>query len=130
MRLFRVASWCRIKRIHILARFIEYMIRIIYACELHGATKIGTGTLFIHNGLGCVVHPKAIIGENCRIYQNVTIGGRNNRGVPTIGNNVFIGPGACILGDVEIGDNVTIAANSVVIKSIYSGVWGGYLRNV
>ena len=125
MRLYRIASWLRRKNINFIARCLEYIIRIVYACELHGTTKIGEGTLFIHNGLGCVVHPKASIGKKCRIYQNVTIGGRNNRGTPIIGNNVFIGPGACVLGGVVIGDNVVIAANSVVIKSLPNGVWGG-----
>lgn len=125
MRFFRMASWCRNKKWHVVARFLEYFIRVVYACELHGVTKIGEGTIFVHNGLGCVIHPDAIIGKNCRIYQNVTIGGRNNRGTPTIGDNVFIGPGACVLGGVEIGDGVTIAANSVV-TNLYRRVYGGY----
>ncbi|WP_198540758.1 serine O-acetyltransferase [Capnocytophaga stomatis] len=93
-------------------------IRVVYSCDLPVSLKLGKGVVLKHNGLGVVIHPDAIIGENTLIYQNVSIAGRNNRGVPTIGKNVFIGCGACVLGGVTIGDNVSIGANSVVINDI------------
>ena len=74
-----------------------------------------------HQGLGVVIGPDVKIGENCTIYQNVTLGAKHNgkdRGFPTIGNNVLIGCGSICLGTILIGDNVVIGANSVVIKSI------------
>ena len=90
---------------------------MIFSCELPYNCELGEGTIFIHNGLGCVIHPNAQIGKNVKIYQNVTIGGRNN-GVPHIGDNVSIFAGACILGDVQIGDNAQIGANAVVIHDV------------
>lgn len=102
------------------------IIRVVFSCELPYNTIIGRNTLFIHNGLGCVVHPKAVIGEGCRIYQNVTIGGRNGSGAPIIGNNVVIYAGACVLGGIRIGDNAQIGANAVVIRDVAEGtVVGG-----
>ena len=109
------------KKCMIISRMLQYFIRIIYSCELPPSVIIGKGTLFVHNGLGCVIHHKAIIGNNCRIYQNVTIGGRHNRGVPKIGDNVFIGAGACVLGGVNIKANAKIGANAVVVNDIEFG---------
>lgn len=72
-----------------------------------------------------MVHPKVVIGKNCRIFGNVTIGcrwkdGLCDEGVPHIGDNVVIGAGAVLLGGISIGDNVTIGANSVVLTDIPS----------
>ncbi|WP_198540759.1 serine O-acetyltransferase [Capnocytophaga stomatis] len=82
---------------------------------------MGKGVYFLHSGLGVVIHPDAIIGESTIILQNVTIGGRNDKFAPTIGENVFIGCGACILGGITIGNNVMIGANAVVITDIPDG---------
>ena len=102
------------------------IIRVVFSCELPYNTIIGRNTLFIHNGLGGVVHPKAVIGEGCRIYQNVTIGGRNGSEAPIIGNNVVIYAGACVLGGIRIGDNAQVGANAVVIRDVAEGtVIGG-----
>lgn len=119
--LHNFGKYCFDHRIPLLPGLIHRFIRIVFAFDLPVHTAIGEGTLFIHNGLGCVIHPKAIIGKNCRIYQNVSIAGRNGRGAPVIGNNVFIGAGACILGGVTIGDDVVIGAMTLVIKDIPSG---------
>lgn len=81
--------------------------------------EIGSGTRFAYQGLGVVIHPEAVIGMNCIIKQNVTIGGGGGPvGVPIIGNNVYIGAGAIILGGIQIGNNVKIGANAVVVNSI------------
>jgi serine O-acetyltransferase len=118
MKMFRVANWLYRHKIPWLPIFICKIIRVIFSCDIHPATVIGEGTSFVHNGLGCVINPDAIIGSNCRIYQNVSIAGRRNRGCPVIGNNVLIGAGACVLGGVHICDNVQIGANAVVIKDV------------
>lgn len=68
-----------------------------------------------HNGLGVVVHPNVIIGNNVTIRQNVTIGGRNGSGLPIIMDNVEIGAGAVLLGDIIIGESARIGANAVVL---------------
>ena len=82
---------------------------------------MGKGIYLGHNGLGCVIHERAVIGENTKIYQNVTIGGRGQSGCPAIGKNVFIGCGACILGGITIGDNANIGSNAVAIIDVPEG---------
>lgn len=82
--------------------------------------EIGGGLLIPHPN-GIVVHPRARIGPNCLIFQQVTIGTRNGFGPPSVGGHVDIGAGAKILGDVCIGDHVTIGANAVVLESIPDG---------
>ena len=99
-----------------------YMRAIYPACDLPLTIRIGEGTRFIHRAIGVCVHFDAQIGENCKIMQNVTIGGRNGRGAPTIGNNCFIGAGACVLGEIHIGDDVMIGANAVVLKDVEAGM--------
>ena len=86
-------------------------------------TFIGENTVFYHHGAGCVVHENAIIGENCRIFGNVTIGARwslnrNDPHLPVIGDNVLIGAGAVVLGNVKIGNNAIIGANAVMTQDV------------
>lgn len=91
-------------------------------------TEIGPGLYIGHYG-GIVLHPKSVLGENCNLSQGVTIGegGRNReRGVPVIGDRVYIGPRAKIFGQIVIGNDVAIGANAVVTKSApNSAVLGG-----
>lgn len=113
--------YCYIKKIPFLPGFIQRIIRIIYSCELPPSVRIGKNSFFVHNGLGCVIHQDTVIGDNCRIYQNVSIAGRNGRGVPVIKNNVYIGCGASILGGVILEDNCMVGANAVVIHDVPVG---------
>lgn len=110
----------RLRKLHlsILARIIDLLIRFLYACEISSKMQIGGGMRLLHNGLGVVIHPKSVIGENLRIHQNVTIGGRTGYGLPIIGNNVMIGAGAVIMGEIKVGNNVKIGANAVVMTDI------------
>lgn len=83
-------------------------------------TSIGSGFYIGHFG-GIVVSQKATIGRNCNISQGVTIGRANrgrNKGYPTLGDNIYIGPGAVIAGCVRIGNNVAIGANCVVTRDV------------
>ena len=118
MKLYRLMEYFNTKKVPILPGFFMRYIRVVYSCELPTNLRLGKGVVLKHNGLGVVIHPDAIIGENTQIYQNVSIAGRNNRGTPIIGKNVFIGCGACILGGVKIGDNASIGANAVVLDDI------------
>jgi serine O-acetyltransferase len=120
MKLYRLMEYFNSTKISFISRLIMRYIRVVYSCDLPSNLKLGSGVVLKHNGLGVVIHPDAIIGENTQIYQNVSIAGRNNRGTPVIGRNVFIGCGACILGGITIGDNVSIGANSVVLDDIPS----------
>ena len=88
--------------------------------EIHPAAKIGKG-LFIDHGAGVVIGETAEIGDNCTIYQGVTLGGtgkQTGKRHPTIGNNVMIGAGAKVLGPFTVGDNAKIAAGAVVLNEI------------
>lgn len=105
-------------KIPVLPGFISRIIRVIFSCDLSVGTQIGEGTKLVHNGLGCVINPEVIIGNNVRIYQNVSLAGRNNRGVPVIEDDVFIGAGACVLGGVTVGKGASIGANAVVLKDV------------
>lgn len=120
-RYFRKANWCWKHHIPVLPGLIMRMCRVIYSVDLPYTCEIGKNVVFQHNGLGCVIHSRAVIGEGTEIYQNVTIGGRNGRGHPVIGKNVFIGAGACILGGITIGDNAVIGANATVIEDVPEG---------
>lgn len=86
------------------------------------ATDIGPG-LFIGHAGGIVVNSACRIGRNCNISHNVTIGSTKGTraGVPTIGNNVYFGPGSVVIGSITIGDHVAIGANSVVVDNVMEG---------
>jgi len=88
--------------------------------EIHPAATIG-GNFFIDHGAGVVIGETTIIGDHVTLFQGVTLGGTGKeRGKrhPTLGSHVVVGAGAKILGGMTIGDNVTIGANSVVLKSV------------
>ena len=97
-------------------RLILRHYQIKYGFQIYPETQIGAGLYLGHWGT-LVINPKAKIGENCNIAQGVTIAQANrgkNEGVPEIGNEVWIGPNAVIVGNIKIGDNVLIAPNAFV----------------
>ena len=88
--------------------------------EIHPGAQIGKG-LFIDHGTGVVIGETSIIGDNCTLYQGVTLGGtgkEQGKRHPTLGNNVMVGAGAKVLGSFKIGDNCRIAAGSVVLQEV------------
>lgn len=102
----------------------QKFIEIITGISLPYSVQIGSEFYIGHFG-GIIINSKAIIGDNCNISQGVTIGvsGRgNNRGVPTIGNNVYIGVNSVLAGLIHIGDNSVIAANSLVTKDVLPNI--------
>jgi serine O-acetyltransferase len=101
---------------------LSFLCRPMSSLEIYSKMKVGPGLFFMH-GHGTLVMADGI-GENCRIYHQVTIGNVEavEGGRPTIGNNVTVYAGAKVVGKVKIGDNVTIAANSLVIKNVPSDV--------
>jgi serine O-acetyltransferase len=103
-----------------IARYISQVSRFLTGIEIHPGAKIGR-RLFIDHGMGVVVGETAIIGNDVLLYQGVTLGGtglEKGKRHPTIGNNVVIGGGAKVLGNITIGDNSYIGANAVVIKDV------------
>lgn len=96
--------------------------RKAYGLEIPSQTKIGEG-LYLGHAFNITINPKAVIGRNCNIHKGVVIGQTNRgklMGVPTIGNEVWIGINAAIVGYITIGDDVLIAPNSFVNRDIPS----------
>lgn len=116
----RIAHFFYKIRLFFLARLISQISRDITGIEIHPGAQIGKG-LFIDHGMGVVIGETAIIGDNVLLYQGVTLGGtgiEKGKRHPTVGNNVVIGAGAKILGNVTVGDNSYVGANAVVIKDV------------
>jgi len=101
----------------VLPRFIMTLSKVFTGIEIHPAAKIGV-PFFIDHGAGVVIGETTQIGNNCVIFQNVTLGGtgkHKGKRHPTIGNNVLIGAGATLLGPILVGDNAKIGAETVII---------------
>ncbi len=104
----------------VLPRLISHFARFLTGIEIHPGAKIGQG-LFIDHGMGVVIGETSEIGDNCLIYQGVTLGGTSHLKIkrhPTLGNNVVVGVGAKVIGNITIGENTKIGAGSVVISSV------------
>ncbi len=117
---YRIAHLFYKARLFFIARSLSQFARFMTGIEIHPGAQIGKG-LFIDHGMGVVVGETAIIGDNVLLYQGVTLGGtglEKGKRHPTIGNNVVIGGGAKVLGNITIGDNSYIGANAVVIKDV------------
>lgn len=102
------------------ARAVSQASRHMTGIEIHPAATIGRG-FFIDHGMGVVIGETAEIGDNCTIYQGVTLGGTGKdigKRHPTLGDNVMVGAGAKVLGPVHIGSNSKIAANAVVLHTV------------
>lgn len=103
----------------ILAKLIWKLSYVLFNSSLPPTAKIGEGTKLAYGGIGVVIHARAVIGRNCILGQNITIGGKSGwYEVPIIGDNVHISAGARVLGPVRVGNNVIIGANAVVIKDV------------
>ncbi len=122
MKLYRIGSYFYRRNIPFLLRFFDGLIRITHNCAVYSQTEIGLGTQFSYGGIGVVIHKRAVIGRNCVIGTNVTVGGRSNqKNVPVIGDNVYIATGAKVLGSVTIGDDCIVGANAVVLNDAPAG---------
>jgi len=120
IRMYRRAHKLYNKGYFFRARRISQRAREKTGIEIHPGAKIGKG-LFIDHGSGVVIGETAEIGDNCTIYQGVTLGGTgkdSGKRHPTLGNNVLVGAGAKVLGPFKVGDNSKIAANAVVLEEV------------
>lgn len=103
-----------------LARLFSQLGRLLTGIEIHPGATIGRG-LFIDHGMGVVIGETTEIGDDCTIYQGVTLGGTGKdkgKRHPTLGNNVMVGAGARVLGPFKVGDNSRIAAGAVVLEEV------------
>ncbi|RMH04077.1 MAG: serine acetyltransferase [Nitrospirae bacterium] len=123
LAVYRVFRWCYERRIPTqpLRFLVERVIEITTGISIPARARIGKG-LRIHHFGGIFIHSDVAIGEQCTVYQGVTIGDLGGwGGVPRIGNRVIIGAGAKVIGPIEIGDDVCIGANAVVRTSVPAG---------
>ncbi len=110
--------------LHLPARISAHLGRFLTGIEIHPAVRIGR-RLIIDHGMGVVIGETAEIGDDVYLYHGVTLGGTSSeRGKrhPTLGNNVIVGAGAKILGDILIGDGARVGANAVVVQPVGAGV--------
>lgn len=119
IRVHRISHYLHQKKIPILPRIFRSLIFLLYNSSVPSSVRIGKGSVFGHSGIGVVIHQRSVIGENCTLCQGITIGGRSKKfEVPIIGNRVYIGAGARVLGPISIGNNVIIAPNAVVMIDV------------
>ncbi|MBQ3437549.1 MAG: serine O-acetyltransferase [Fusobacterium sp.] len=123
----RFAHFWYEKKFFFLARFISQIARFLTGIEIHPGARLGKRIFFDH-GMGIVIGETAIIGDDCVIYHGVTLGASSSSKIlisknnlkrhPTVKNNVMIGAGAKLLGNIIIGNNAKIGANSVVLRNV------------
>jgi serine O-acetyltransferase len=123
---FHARQWHRLAhtlfnwRVPVLPRLISHISRFLTGIEIHPGATIGDG-FFVDHGMGVVIGETSVIGDNVTLYQGVTLGGtsqQKKKRHPTLGNNVVVGVGAQVIGDITIGDNAKVGAGSVVINSV------------
>lgn len=118
--LHRIAHKLNYWKIPLIPRMISNISRFFTGIEIHPQARIGH-RFFIDHGMGVVIGATTIIGDDVLLYQGVTLGGTGNehgKRHPTLGNNIVVGSGAKVLGNIEIGSNSRIGAGSVVVDSV------------
>jgi serine O-acetyltransferase len=121
---YKISHFLYKRKRFLIARLISEKAKRKTGIEIHPGATIGKN-LFIDHGMGVVIGETCIIGDNVTLFHGVTLGGtgkEKGKRHPTIGNNVFIGSGAKILGNITIGNSVKIGANSVILESIPDNV--------
>ncbi len=122
IKFYRLANLLFRWKIPLLPNLITLLIFLMYNSKVSHKTKIGKNTSFAYGGIGVLIHVNTVIGDNCSIGASVKIVGKGPyKNAPVIGNRVYMGPGVVIAGPVIIQDNVIIAPNAVVTKSVPEG---------
>ena len=117
---YRIANFLYRHKLIFLSKIIMYTVRCRFSIDIHPGCSI-CKRLFIDHGVGVVIGETTIIGDDCTIYQGVSLGGtgkEKGKRHPTIKNNVIIGAGAKVLGNITIGSNCKIGANTVVLTDV------------
>jgi serine O-acetyltransferase len=116
--LHRIAHWLHERaRLRFLARLLSAFGRFLTGVEIHPAASIGR-RFFIDHGIGVVIGETAVVGDDCVMFHNVTLGGTGHlrgRRHPTLGNRVLVGTGSTLLGPIAVGDDAKVGANSLII---------------
>jgi len=116
----RFANWMWRHRVHLAARFFSHIARFLTGIEIHPGAKIGEG-VFIDHGMAVVIGETSEIGDGCTLYQGATLGGtghQKGKRHPTLGDNVTVGAGAKVLGNITIGDNSMVGSGAVVLRPV------------
>lgn len=120
----RLAHWCWHHGLKWLGRYTSYLARIVTGIEIHPGAVIGR-RVFIDHGFGVVVGETAVIGDDCTIYQGVTLGGTSlaagSKRHPTLERGVIVGAGAKVLGSFTVGEYAKIGSNAVLLKPVPAG---------
>jgi serine O-acetyltransferase len=117
---YRLARWLWLARIPLAGQMLTRFVQILYGVDIHWRARLAPGTTIFH-GMGLVIAPGTVIGEECVLYHGVTIGAIDHHKrarVPIIGNRVVVYTGAKVLGPITIGDDVVIGANAVVLTDV------------
>ncbi len=117
---YRMNHWLWNHRLFLLGRWLSQVARLLTGIEIHPGAKIGR-RLFIDHGMGVVIGETAIVGNDVTLYQGVTLGGtgkEHGKRHPTLDDNVVVGGGAKILGNITVGKNCRIGAGSVVLRNV------------
>lgn len=114
---YRRERWYYTHHLKFLAKIKFRLMQILLGCTIPPSVVIGDKCTIAHFH-GIVIHHETVIGGGTFLYQNVTLGGRNGKPGPIIGDNCIIGAGACVLGNIRIGNNVKIGANAVVLEDV------------
>ena len=118
------AHWCWTRRMKWVGRFISYIARIITGIEIHPGAVIGR-RVFIDHGFGVVIGETAVVGDDCTIYQGVTLGGTSlhtgTKRHPTLERGVIVGAGAQVLGSFTVGAYAKVGSNAVLLKPVPTG---------
>lgn len=108
-----------------IGKFVKGFNRIIFDCDIPNSVYLPKSTVMPHSGLGVVMHPKTVIGENCTIFHNTTFGsshnGKEQDVAPIVGENCKVFAGAILIGKIHVGDNAIVAAGAVVLKDVPAG---------
>lgn len=104
----------------IIRKYWNIIMFLFYSCDISIESDIADSVHFGYNAIGIVIHKNAVIGQNCQIMQNVTIGGKSG-GVPVIEDSVLISAGAVLIGGIRIGEGAVIGANAVVLTDVPKG---------
>ena len=118
---YRFRRWLMRCHVPLIGEILERFTEVWTGISIPAETQIGPGLMILHSG-GVVINGRVVLGSGCTLHHNVTIGNRVSGGPsPHIGDRVMIGVGACVLGGIELGDDVEIGANAVVIDSVPHG---------
>ncbi len=119
-QIHRLAHFLYGRRLRVPARVVSHISRALTGIEIHPGAEIGDG-FFIDHGMGVVIGETTQIGDNCHLYQGVTLGGTSTKRTkrhPSLGDNVVVGAGAKLIGAIDVGNNVRIGAGSVVVANV------------